>query len=143
MWWKFSEPFHVFALYAAVNALIMLVLGVLVVRARVATNTDIGDGGKPEMAAPLRAHGNNSEWVPMAMLLMWTFCPMGGSVWWLHGVGVPLTVGRLLHGIGLSRSTGPTTLRLLGMVLTWIAYLVGITGLIYLFFAAIPDASAS
>ena len=79
-----QEPFHIFALYAAINALIMLVLGVLVVRARVATQTDIGDGGKPAMAGPLRAHGNNAEWVPMAMILMWLFCPLGAP-WWQIG----------------------------------------------------------
>lgn len=142
MWWKFSEPFHVFALYVAVNALIMLILGVLVVRARVVTQTDIGDGGKPAMAGPLRAHGNNSEWVPMALLLMWTMCPMGGPAWLIHAIGAPLTVGRILHGIGLSQSTGPTPLRLLGILLTWIAYIVGIVGVFYLFFFA-TDATAS
>ena len=61
-----SDSFHAFAIYAALNGLIMLVLGILVVRARIATQTLIGDGGKPEMAGPLRAHGNNSEWTPMA-----------------------------------------------------------------------------
>jgi uncharacterized membrane protein YecN with MAPEG domain len=141
--WKLSEPFHLFAIYAAVNAFIMLILGILVVRARVATQTDIGDGGKPAMAGPLRAHGNNSEWVPMAVLLMWTFCPLGGSIWLIHGVGIPLTLGRILHGIGLSQSTGPTPLRFAGMVLTWLAYIVGIVGIFYLVFFAATDPAAA
>ncbi|HEX3674481.1 MAG TPA: MAPEG family protein [Rhizomicrobium sp.] len=142
--WKLSEPFHLFAIYAAVNAFIMLILGILVVRARVTTQTDIGDGGKPAMAGPLRAHGNNAEWVPMALLLMWTFCPLGGSFWLIHGVGAPLTLGRILHAIGLSQSTGPTPLRFAGMVLTWIAYIVGIAGIVYLvFFTTDPAAAVS
>lgn len=121
-----------FALYAALNALIMLVLSILVVRARVRTKTTVGDGGKPEMAGPLRAHGNNSEYVPVALILMWALAsPLGGSIWMIHGVGAPLTAGRLLHAFGLSRSTGPSTLRVLGMTLTWIAYIVGIASIFY------------
>jgi hypothetical protein len=142
--WKLEEPFHVFALYTALNALIVLILGILVVRARVVTQTDIGDGGKPAMAGPLRAHGNATEWLPMALLMMWTFCPLGGSVWLMHGVGIPLTIGRVLHGIGLSRNTGPGPLRFAGIILTWIAYIVAIVGVFYLvFFAAPPPDSTS
>jgi uncharacterized membrane protein YecN with MAPEG domain len=137
----FTEPFHVFALYAALNALIMLILGLLVSRARIKTQTDIGDGGKPEMAAPLRAHGNNTEYVPMALLLMWALTPLTGAVWLIHAVGAPLTIGRILHAIGLSRSAGPSVLRFTGMILTWIAFVIGIVALFWLSFAsAIPGA---
>ena len=124
--------FQIFAFYAAANAFIMLVLGVLVVRARVKTRTDIGDGGKPEMAGPLRAHANNAEYVPMALLLMWLILPLGGSVWLIHGAGIPLTLGRLIHAFALSRNTGPSGGRFIGMILTWIAYIVAIVGVVSL-----------
>jgi len=130
----FMEPFHAFAIYLAINAFILLILGILVVRARVTTQTDIGDGGKPAMAGPLRAHGNNAEWTPMALLLIWAMVPLGGSIWLIHGVGVPLTIGRIVHAVGLSRSVGPSTLRFIGMVLTWISYIVGIAGVLWLAF---------
>ncbi len=131
---SFNEPFHIFAFYTAINALIMLILSILVVRARVKTQTSIGDGGLPAMAGPLRAHGNNTEYVPMALLLMWALCPLGASVWLLHGVGLPLVIGRLLHALALTGSTGPTTLRLIGALLTWIAFVVGIIGVLYVVF---------
>lgn len=136
----FKEPYHVFAIYAAINGLIMLILGVRVSRARVKTQTPIGDGGKPEMARPLRAHANNVEYTPMALLLMWALMPLGGSVWIAHGIGLPLTIGRILHAIGLSRNEGPSALRLIGMVLTWIAYIIGISACLWLVF--VPDAVA-
>ena len=136
----FSEPFHVFAFYAAINAFIMLILGVLVVRARVKTETGIGDGGNPEMARPLRAHANNTEYTPMALLLMWALMPLGGSAWIAHAIGIPLTIGRIFHAIGLSRNEGPSALRLIGMVLTFLAYIVGIVACLWLAF--VPEAVA-
>jgi uncharacterized membrane protein YecN with MAPEG domain len=130
-----ESSIYSFSIYTALNALIMLVLSILVVRARVTTKTEIGDGGKPQMAGPLRAHANNSEYVPMALLLMWALAsPLGGKIWMIHAIGAPLTLGRLLHAVGLSRSTGPSTLRLIGTTLTWIAYIVGIASIFYVVF---------
>lgn len=135
----FQSSLYAFGFYTALNALLMLVLGILVVRARVTTQTLIGDGGKPEMAGPLRAHANNTEYVPMALLLMWALTtPLGVSIWLIHGVGAPLTLGRFVHAVGLSRSTGPSISRFIGMVLTWIAYIVGIVGLFWGVFFAQP-----
>ncbi|HEY8949181.1 MAG TPA: MAPEG family protein [Rhizomicrobium sp.] len=131
----FESGYYAFGFYAALNALIMLVLGVLVTRARVTYRVDIGDGGVAEVAGPLRAHGNNTEYVPMALLLLWALAsPLGGSIWLIHGVGGTLTLGRILHAIGLSQSTGPTTMRLAGIMLTWISFIVGIVGVLYLVF---------
>lgn len=137
-----QSSLYAFGFYAALNALLMLVLSILVVRARVSTQTEIGDGGKPAMAGPRRAHANNTEYVPMALLLMYTLTtPLGVSIWLIHGIGVPLTLGRIVHAIGLSRSTGVGTLRFLGMILTWIAFIVGIVGIFYGVFFVQPSAS--
>lgn len=136
-----NDQFHMFAIYAAINAFIMLVLGILVTRARAKTQTGIGDGGKPEMARPLRAHANNTEWTPMALLLMWATVPLGGSMWIVHGIGLPLTVGRILHGFGLSKNEGTSMPRMIGMMLTWLAYIAGIGACLWL--ALVPAAVAS
>jgi len=125
-------PFPVLALYAATNALIMLVLGVLVVRARVKTHTEIGDGGNSTMMAAVRAHANNTEYVPVALLLMLILIPLSANAYVIHAVGATLTIGRLLHAIGLSRNVGTSTPRLLGMLLTWISYLIAILSVLWL-----------
>lgn len=131
----FESSYYAFGFYTAVNALILLVLSMRVVRARFRTNTAIGDGGKPEMAAPLRAHANNAEYVPIALLLLWALAsPIGRSIWVIHGVGLTFTVGRILHAVGLSRSLGPSPLRFAGMVLTWIALVAGIAGVLWFVF---------
>jgi uncharacterized membrane protein YecN with MAPEG domain len=125
-------PFPVLALYAAINALIMLVLGILVVRARVRTHTEIGDGANPEMMAAVRAHANNTEYVPLALLLMLILIPLRANAMVIHVVGATLTVGRILHAVGLSRNVGTSLPRLLGMILTWLSYLIAIVAILWL-----------
>jgi uncharacterized membrane protein YecN with MAPEG domain len=125
-------PFPMLALYAATNALIMLVLGILVVRARLKTHTEIGDGGNPAMMAAVRAHANNTEYVPVALLLMLILIPLRANGYVIHAVGATLTLGRLLHAVGLSRSVGTSIPRLLGMLLTWTSYLIAIIAMLWL-----------
>ncbi|MGZ5936746.1 MAG: MAPEG family protein [Rhizomicrobium sp.] len=122
------------ALYAAINALIMLVLGILVVRARVKTRTEIGEGSDPAMMGAIRAHGNNTEYVPVALLLMLILIPLQANAIVIHAIGGSLTLGRILHAIGLSRNVGTSLPRFLGMLLTWISYLVAIVAVIWLTF---------
>ena len=136
----FESSIYAFGFYAALNALIMLVLGMLVTRARTRTGTEIGTGDRPEMVGPFRAHANNTEYVPMGMVLMLALLPIGSPIWLMHAIGAPLTVGRIVHAMGLHRSTGPTPMRLVGMALTWIAYIIGIVALFWLIF--VPQSQA-
>ncbi len=110
----------------------MLVLGMLVSRARMKTRTEIGDSDDPALLGPLRAHANNAENVPMAIILMVLLLGLQANVWIIHAVGGTLTLGRLLHAIGLSYHVGASTPRLLGMVLTWISYIIAIAVTLWL-----------
>jgi hypothetical protein len=125
-------PFPAVALYAAINALIMLALGILVVRARVKTRTEIGPGDDPRMMGAIRAHGNNTEYVPVALMLMLILLPLQANILVIHAVGGTLTIGRILHAIGLSRNVGTSAPRFLGMILTWISYLIAIVAIVWL-----------
>jgi hypothetical protein len=134
-----ESSIYAFGFYAAVNALILLVLSMRVVQARFRTQTAFGDGGKPEMAAPFRAHANAAEYMPMALILLWALAsPLGRSIWVIHGMGATFTIGRILHAIGLSGSTGPSPLRFAGMILTWIAFVVGIAAVFWFVFIPAP-----
>ncbi len=53
----------------------------------------------------------------------------------VHLTGFVLLAGRLSHAIGLSRSGGASILRSAGVILTWLAYILGGVALI---FYAIP-----
>ena len=131
----FLMPFQMVAFYAALNALLMLILGILVVRARVKTRVEIGDDGNPAMVGPLRAHANNTEYVPMAIVLLLIMYSLGSNVIMIHVVGGSLTLGRLLHGFGLSRNVGTSAARFIGMILTWLSYIVAILVVLWLTFA--------
>ena len=135
------SPFPMLALYFALNAFIMLVLGILVVRARVKTGTEIGTGEDPRMMGAVRAHGNNTEYVPVALILMLILLPLQANVLTLHAVGGTLTLGRILHAIGLSRSVGTSVPRFLGMILTWISYVIAIVAVVWLALQLPPQAT--
>jgi uncharacterized protein len=112
------------ALYAALNAAIMIVLALLVVRQRARTKAGIGDKGDPELALAIRAHGNNAEYVPYALILLLLVELGAWPAWVVHALGLVLTVGRVAHGYGLSRSAGTSPGRALGMLCTWVMILV-------------------
>src|SRR4030081_1488153 len=89
------------AIYIVLNAAIMVALAANVIRMRYRTRTRSGDSGNPEMMRAIRAHGNNTEYVPIALILLLLAHSLGGGLPLLHAIGLPLPVGRILHGVGL------------------------------------------
>jgi uncharacterized protein len=118
-------------LYIGLNALIMLVLAILVVRARIQTNTAIGDGGNEAMIKAQRAHGNNVEYVPITLLTIIAIELAGAEAWLVHTLGAGLTISRLAHAAGISMSTGRTIGRFAGTMLGWVVLLIGALSCIY------------
>ena len=117
---------QVFALYAGLNGLILLLLSLLVVRARRKYGVQIGDGGNAALLRAQRAHGNAVEYVPIVLILMMTLASLQQSIWVIHAIGLMLTFGRILHGIGLNQTAGLSVGRALGILLTWAALLVAV-----------------
>ena len=124
-------PLNTFALYAAVNGLIVLFLAIMVVRARILTRVDIGDGGKEPLTKAQRAHGNAAEYVPLVLLLLYVLVQLEAPTWMVHAVGVPLTLGRILHPVGMYETTGRSVGRFVGTNLTWLSLLIAAVGCIY------------
>lgn len=118
------------SIYIALNALIMLALAYLVVAARQA---NAKADGKLEAARDnrIRAHANNTEYVPMALLLMVALEFQGAESWLLHGIGIVLTVSRALHGYGRGSADGANFGRYWGTLGTGIVFIVGIAALVW------------
>jgi len=105
--------------YAGLNGLIALGLAFLVVRQRRRTRTLFGAGGNPDLERAIRAHGNFVEYVPLILILLLLLELSGTPALRLHIMGAALTVARLLHAWGLSRSSGRSFGRGVGATLTW------------------------
>ena len=131
---------YAFGFYAALNALIMLVLSVLVVRARVRTQTADRRRRQPKMAAPFARTPTMPNTCRWRCLLLWALAsPLGRSIWLIHGMGIPLTIGRVVardRPVAIDRSIDACASS--GMALTWIAYIVGIAGVLWFVFLPQP-----
>ncbi len=76
----------------------------------------------------MRAHANFIEYVPMALILLGLLELSGLGATWLWIAGGTLLLGRVLHAVGLSRSSGVSFGRFWGILLTW-ASLVFMAGM--------------
>ena len=89
------------ALYSGSLALWFLVLSYrVVVRRR--SGFPLGDGGNKGMLRVIRGQANFAEYVPLALLMLAVLELNGTSLYLLHGLGLALLAGRLLHGYALS-----------------------------------------
>ena len=113
------------AIYAAIIAVLIVVLAARIVPLRRSRRVGLGDGGDKDLRRAVRTHANLVEYAPMALILMAACELNAGPPWLLHGLGVALVAGRLLHALGLSRSSGISFGRTAGTALTWSVLLAG------------------
>lgn len=106
-------------LFAALHAVLVVVLAARVAMFRFSAKIALGDGGDKVMTRRMRAHGNLIEYAPLALLLLGLLELSGLDPRWLWGFGGALLAGRLLHAYGLSRRSGTSPGRFIGTLLTW------------------------
>ena len=106
------------ALYGAIHAVLSVALAADVTRTRAKHAVFLG-AENPEVLLASRRHGNNAEYVPLALVLLLTAELSGGASTVLHGIGAALTLGRVLHPIGIAAVPKPP--RAIGAVLTWLS----------------------
>jgi len=107
-------------LFASLHVLLLIVLLARVVRRRRELKVGIGDGGDEVLARRIRVHANFTENVPIALALMALLELSGLAAAWLWSLGGGLLIARALHSIGLSGSSGSSTGRFWGTLLTWV-----------------------
>jgi uncharacterized membrane protein YecN with MAPEG domain len=117
-------------LYAGILALLFFVLSIRVIRMR-GTGISLGDGGNPIMLRRIRGHANFAEYVPLILLMMGFLEVSHFPAYLLHGLGIVLVVGRLLHGFALSFTEKFFLGRFLGTVLTFTALNVSALACLY------------
>ena len=122
---------HAAALWTGLHLILLLVLSVLVTRQRRKHHIEIGDGGVPALNQAIRAFGNAAEYVPAALVGLGVLALVGAMPLLIHPIGFLLFVGRIMHAVGLSRSTGVSWLRTAGVLATWIAYVALAAALLF------------
>lgn len=106
------------ALYGALNALFNIFLANNVSNARRTHKVGIGEGNNPAMLVAIRAHANNAEFVPLAIVVMLLLEMCGADRAVLHIYGGVLLAARVAHWVGLPRKS-PNAFRFSGVALTW------------------------
>jgi uncharacterized membrane protein YecN with MAPEG domain len=109
----------VVALYGSLNAVLNIFLANQVSNARRKYKVSIGHGESEEVLRAARAHGNNAEFVPLALVMLIIAELMGGKSLWLHVLGGALLVARVLQAIGLYQKKSPNAARFVGTAVTW------------------------
>ena len=104
--------------YAALLALLFMILSYRTIALRRKLRVAIGDGRRPELQRAMRVHANFAEYVPLALLLIYFFEQQTGSGLWTHVFCVALLAGRVLHAYGVSQPSENFRFRVGGMFLT-------------------------
>lgn len=116
-------------IYAAIFAVMLVVLSLFVAKTRGDVRIAIGDGGNIVLQRRIRVQGNFTEYVPMALILF-TFVELQGWPRWLvHGLCLVLLAARLLHAYGIAQEPEDIRLRATGMATTAVL-LVAAAGLL-------------
>src|SRR3954447_24911313 len=108
-------------IYAAVLALVFLLLSISVIRGRGRYQVTIGSGTAPDLERRIRVHANFAEYVPFTLLLLTIAELRGAPAGRLHVMCLCLLVGRVLHAWGVSRSAENLRFRQAGVGLTFTA----------------------
>ena len=106
------------AFYAGLLTFLFIMLSLRTIAARRTGRVEIGDGGDKALLRRMRVHANFTEYAPLGLVLMGLAEALKLGAPWLHGIGVVLLAGRILHAYGLSQTPHVLPMRVLGMVAT-------------------------
>ncbi len=109
---------HVVPVYAALLALLFMLLSARVMAERGRAGVPIGSGGNALLERRIRVHGNFAEYVPLALLLLAFMELRGSASWYLHLLCLALLFGRIAHAVGVSQQPDVLPLRAVGVGLT-------------------------
>jgi uncharacterized membrane protein YecN with MAPEG domain len=127
------SPIQAFAVYAALNALLMFALALNVgLRRGAQKQLQPGDTGDARLTRAIRAHANFAEYAPLVLLLLLAIALLGGPSAWLHGLGAGFTIGRVFHAVGMMLDKHPNPVRFIGNLATGLALLLGAAGCLWL-----------
>jgi uncharacterized protein len=121
-------------IYAALMAMMFVVLSIRTIRQRRQLKINLGDAGNKDMQRAMRVHANFAEYVPLSLLMVYLVEQSGVYAWFVHALCFGLLVGRLSHAYGVSQQRENFAFRVTGMSLT---FAVLITCAVHLLWVAV------
>lgn len=123
------EAMPAYALWVGLHLLLTLMLALNASRHRILLAQKKCDEAQLNQA--IRAHGNNIEYVPFALLGIGVLVVFSYSAVWIHALSALLFLARLCHAHGIHQNTVLPKTRVIGNLLTWIIFLATALLLIY------------
>lgn len=120
--------------YASILGLVFFYLSLCVIRERKFNKISLGNGKNQFLEQKIRAHANFAEYTPIALILILLIEMNGVNPLLIHGAGISLLLGRILHAYSFSRDEVHADTRVLGMKLTFIAIFIGSLSNLYVLF---------
>jgi hypothetical protein len=117
--------------YAALFTLLYIYLAPRVMAVRRRLSVSIGAGGDPLLERRIRVHGNFSEYVPLALLLLGFLEMQGSARWLLHILCLVILAGRVAHAVGVSPVQESLILRAIGVMATLAVLIVASLALLW------------
>jgi len=104
--------------YAAILALLFIILSVRTIKTRREHKVAIGDGGEKSLLRASRVHANFSEYVPFSLLLIAMLEMQSYSQWIIHSLCIALVAARTAHAFGVSQTNENFKFRIFGTATT-------------------------
>jgi uncharacterized membrane protein YecN with MAPEG domain len=117
--------------YAAIFAVMLVVLSIRVAGYRSEAKVAIGDGGNKLLLRRIRVQGNFTEYVPMALILFTFVEWQGWPRWLVHTLCLVLLAARIVHACGVIREPEDIRIRATGMATTALLLLTAAALLLY------------
>ena len=112
--------------------LLYLALSVNAAMTRRKSGIVIGESNNEKLARAVRAHSNFAEYTPLFLIAFILLESAGVSSQFLTSVGVAFLLGRIFHAYSMLAQKG--LFRVLGMMLTFIPYIIIIIRLLVVYF---------
>lgn len=96
-----SGDFYWFALFVAINTLLLLLLGMNVSRLRISKKIPYGDGENKQLIQAIRAHGNGVEHILIFGMAILALSLLEAENVMLASLVTAFTVSRCLHAYGM------------------------------------------
>ncbi len=118
------EQIAITGLYASLLTLLYFVLAVRIIKLRWRDKVPLGTGDSKDVLKAVRVHANFNEYVPLVLVMLLMMELTGASMVMLHVMGGVFFLGRVLHAMGITKTSGTSWMRFCGMISTFVVLLV-------------------